>query len=164
MLAHVYTRWDKVHLQRGSECGDARDVGTDFTPPSILPMSVCAPHFHSGSDGAGCVSRQCLVLFPALPSEPLGGRPAVFIFLLPITHVYLVLLLPRPCPSASSPFYIWLPRQRAWQTQRPWLQRDPRHSSFLGTGFSSSFPTQSATSVILFTQESKTYSSSLCQK
>lgn len=161
----MYTRWDKVQLQKGSECGDARDVGTDFTPPSILPMSVCAPHFHSGSDGPGCVSRQCLVLFPSLPSEPLGGWPAIFIFLLPITQMCTwCSCYPRPCPSASSSFYIWLPRQRAWQTQRPWLQRDPRHSSFLGTGFSSSFPTQSATSVILFTQENKTYSSSLCQK
>lgn len=104
MPAHVYTRWDKVHLQRGSECGDARDVGTDFTPPSILPMSVCAPHFHSGSDGAGCILRQCLVLFPALPSEPLGGRPAVFIFLLPITHMCTwCSCYPAPAPVHHHP-------------------------------------------------------------
>lgn len=160
----MYTRWDKVHLQKGSECGDARDVGTDFTPPSILPMSVCAPHFHSGSEGPGCVSRQCLVLLPSLPSEALGGWPAVFISLLPITHMCTGAPATPPRPGASSPLLHLAPRQRAWQTRRPWLQRDPRHSSFLGTGFSSSFPTQSATSVILFTQENKTYPSSLCQK
>lgn len=83
------------------------------------------------------------------------GWPAVSIFLLPVTHVCTGRSSPTPTPSASSSFHTWLPRQRAWQTQRPWLQRDPRHSSFSGTGFSSSFPMQSATSMILFTQENK---------